>query len=438
MKYKLPKEKVNSVKRLLHKTKRLKGYFMKKLSVIMLIVVTIIILLVALPLLAPRILANFGQNRQSSHTVVAPSNSTVVAPSNSTVVSDQQGTQPGPLISRNVPAFASSGYTPASNANDASYDTTWRSHGASAWLAYNLSSVPASKRSKVLAVWYNDSSNYDHTLIGYPTYNVPQDYTIDVNSAVGGSQPPTSGWATQVKVQGNHYHSRQHVIDMSGYSWIRIKISAIDGSIQNYDASINLDIYDANTALNDDWIFFGDSITDGGMGHSTIDGVQSFAQLIHEKAPSYYPVQENGGIGYLTSTEALQHLNTWLGLFPGKYVALDYGTNDALGCVGSDGFYSRYVQLVHDVVSAGKIPVVSRIPWGRDSHIQTCVPPLNAMIDKLYSAFPQIIRGPDLWTFFKSHQNLISGDNKHPSSAGFSAYRQQWANTMLAKVYAHQ
>ncbi len=81
----------------------------------------------------------------------------------------------GSVISRHLPAFASSGYYPASNANDDSYDTTWRSQGTPGWLAYDLSNVPASQRSKVLVVWYNETSNYDHTIIGYNAYNMPED-----------------------------------------------------------------------------------------------------------------------------------------------------------------------------------------------------------------------------------------------------------------------
>jgi hypothetical protein len=37
---------------------------------------------------------------------------------------------------------------------------------------------------------------------------------------------------------------------------------------------------------------------------------------------------------------------------------------------------------------------------------------------------------------FQSHQDLISSDNIHPTDAGFGAYRQQWANTVLTKIYA--
>ncbi|HLI68132.1 MAG TPA: SGNH/GDSL hydrolase family protein [Ktedonobacteraceae bacterium] len=335
-----------------------------------------------------------------------------------------------------MPAFSSSAAYPASNADDSSYDTTWRSQGAPAWLAYDLSSVPATKRSTILLVWYNDDTGlYDHTLIGYPAYNLPKDYTIEVNAAPGGGQAPKTGWVVKATVKNNHFHSRQHVIDMEGYNWIRMNITAIDGSVENEDASLNLDIFDARTALSDDWIFYGDSITAGAMGHQTLNGVLSFSQLINAKVPNSYPVQEAGGTGYLTSADGAKDLATWLALFPGKYVGLSYGTNDALGCVNPDTFYSNYVAMIQDVLRAGKVPLVPRIPWGKDANIQRCGPALNAQIEKLYSTFPQIIHGPDFWGFFQNQQNLISNDTIHPTDAGFAAYRQQWANTMLAEIY---
>ena len=67
--------------------------------------------------------------------------------------------------------------------------------------------------------------------------------------------------------------------------------------------------------------------------------------------------------------------------------------------------------------------------------VQNCGPGLNAKIQQLYATFPQIVHGPDLWAFFSTHQNLISGDNLHPSEAGYVAYRQQWADAMVANVY---
>src|SRR6266496_3405648 len=340
-----------------------------------------------------------------------------------------------PLISRSVPAFASSASYPASNANDDSYDTTWRSQSTPAWLAYDLSSVPASQRGKVLVAWYNETYNYDHTIIRYDAYNMPQDYTIDVNAGRGGNSPPGTGWITLVTVKGNHYHSREHVVDMAGKNWIRMNVTAVDGSVQNFDASINMDIYSESYGAVDDWVFFGDSITAGAMEHSTTGGVKSFAQLINARLPNHFPAQEAGGIAYLTSADGAKYINTWLQLFPGTYVALSYGTNDANGCVNAEDFYNNYVTMVQAVLHAGKSPVVPRIPWGRTANIQNCGPALNARIDALNQAFPQIIKGPDLWTFFLHNQNLISNDNIHPTDAGFGAYRQQWANAMLTEVY---
>ncbi len=66
---------------------------------------------------------------------------------------------------------------------------------------------------------------------------MPEDYTIDVNLGAGGDNPPDTGWVTLVTVKGNHYHSRQHVIDMTGNNWIRIVVTAVDGAPENYDNS---------------------------------------------------------------------------------------------------------------------------------------------------------------------------------------------------------
>lgn len=339
-----------------------------------------------------------------------------------------------PLISRNVPVFASSEQYPARQANDASYDTAWRSSGP-AWLAYDLSGVPAARRAKVVVVWYNESFDYDHTVINDPAYNMPQDYTIQVNPAAGGGSPPANGWVTLVTVSGNHYHSRQHVITMTGNNWVRINVTAIDGSVQNEDVALNMDVYDASAGLLDDWIFFGDSITAGSMGHNSLGGVASFAQLVNARATTHFPLEEAGGIGYLTSADGAQHLSTWLALFPGKYVGLSYGTNDANGCVNPTAFSQNYTKMMQAVLAAGKIPVIPHLPWGRTANIQNCGPGLNAKIDALYQAFPQVIKGPDLWAYFQAHQALISPDNIHPTEQGAGAYRQQWANAMLSAVY---
>jgi len=340
-----------------------------------------------------------------------------------------------PLLSQGIPAFSSVSYNQAVMANDGSYNTSWRSQGTPAWLAYDLSGVSSAERNTVLVAWYNETFNYDHTLVKENAYNIPQDYTIDVNPGAGGGYPPGTGWITAVTVKGNHYHSREHVINLQSNNWLRIFITKSDGSLENFDASLNMDIFAAQPALNDGWIFYGDSITAGGMAHATVGGINSFAQLIQAKKSKSYPVQEDGGIGYLSSADAVKYINTWLPLFPGKYVGLNYGTNDANSCLDPMSFYNNYTSMVEAVLQAGKVPVIPHIPWAKVAAIQKCGPPLNAQIDALYKAFPQIIHGPDFWAFFQHNQSLISPDNIHPTDAGFAAYRQQWANAMLAEVY---
>jgi hypothetical protein len=351
---------------------------------------------------------------------------TVSAPSPTT-----PGTLPMPLISRNVPAFSPNAVYPAGNANNADYSDYWQAP-APTWLTYDLSSVPVSQRKQVLVVWYNDTTGaYDFTVIGSGAYGVPSTYTLDVNAAPGGTAPPTSGWVTKLSVTNNNYHSRQHLIDLTGYSWLRFAVSSVNASTT--DAAVNLDVYDASAGGSDDWIFYGDSITQGAMNHSEPN---TYMQQVNAVFPGNFPVQENGGIGYLYSSDGASHINTWLNIFPGNFVSLAYGTNDALGGTAPSTFYNHYVTMVNAVVSAGKSPIVPKIPWGCSQKILANGPALNAEIDTLYANFPQVIRGPDFWTFFNNNPSLISSDCVHPTRpTGMQAYRQQYGQLMINTVY---
>jgi len=357
---------------------------------------------------------------------------------------------PMPLISRNVPAFSNihCGY-PASAANDASYDTTWRGcNGQNApsisppvWLAYDLSSVPAAHRARVVLAWYSNCCSYDNSISGTGAYNIPGSYTIDANAAPGGtSTAPTAGWKTLVTVTTNTYHSRQHSLDLADDNWVRINVTASDGSTSNYDASINMDVFDTAAGATDDWIFYGDSITEGAMGQSTQGGIASYAQLVNAAVPATFPLEENGGIASQTTRSALTFIPAQLRLFDGHFVGLSYGTNDANGGCGNSAclntFYNNYAQLVQDVIRAGKVPIVPTIPWGCTASLSANLPAYNLQIQKLYAAFPQIVRGPDLYSYFKANQAYISSnDCIHPNDTGMGLYRQQWANAMISGVY---
>jgi hypothetical protein len=351
---------------------------------------------------------------------------------------------PMPVISRDVPAYTNNdcgGTYPAGNANNDDYSTFWRSCWTSlsaskpVWLAYNLSKVPLAQRAKVIVAWYGDVLNGNYDLNGIVAYNIPKSYTIDVNTAPGTGTIPTSGWATQVVVTNNVYHSRQHLIQMAGYNWVRIAVTAVDGTTNNYDVAIKMDIHDASQGTQDDWIFYGDLMTEYSMTHNP-EGLGTFSQLVNKAMPAYFPVQEDGANYSFTSADGALHMKSWLKLFPGPFVALSFGTNDANSCVSADSFYKNYVSMVQAVLQAGKIAVIPTIPWLRAANIQNCAPALNAKISAIYHAYPQVIQGPDLWSFFQTHQDLLTGNGVPLTAGGMGTYRQLWADQMVKTFYS--
>jgi lysophospholipase L1-like esterase len=346
-----------------------------------------------------------------------------------------------PLVSLNAPAYASSqkySSVGAKYADDATYDTYWRSSGATpVWLAYDLSGAHLS--GNALVVWYNTATGtYDTSLTGEKAYNIPGTYEIDGNAAPGGTLP-TSGWTTLASVSGNTYHSRQSIVNMAGYNWIRIYVTAVDGSTSNMDAAINMDVYDAssvNAPLPDDFIFYGDSITRSSMAQTSANGVGSFASLIAAKNAGHWPVEEDGGIGGYKTSDGVAHLPTWLSIFPGSYITLNLGTNDALGGTTQAAVYANFNTMVQDALAAGVTPIIPTIPWGPNSNIQKYGPVVNAAIEQIYAAYPtQVIVGPDLWNTFLNQTQLFGTDGIHPNSAGQGVYRQAYACSIDASIY---
>jgi lysophospholipase L1-like esterase len=352
-----------------------------------------------------------------------------------------------PVISRGVPASTNSncgGSYPASNANDTDYATVWNtctapSAASPEWLAYDLSGVPTAHRGQVVLSWYNDlmTGDYDHTVVGDTAYNNVGAYTIDANTAPGGTVP-TSGWTTLVTVAGNKKSSMQHVLNLAGYNWVRLNATASDGSSGNNGIAIDMDVQDASAGVADDWIFYGDSITQDGLSHddrSAVGGgtVGTLAQAVNADNPGYFPLYQDGGIGGLTSASGASLVPGWLNLFPGRYVVLAYGTNDANNASSGDAsivqpYYNNMATMIQAVIAAGKVPVLPTIPYGKTASLKANVPTLNAQIPKLLAAFPQAVAGPDLYSFFQANSGLISSDNIHPSwDNGYAAYRQQWA-----------
>lgn len=367
---------------------------------------------------------------------------------------DSAPAPPMPLISTGVPSFASGGTAHFGNDHDPS--TYWRSGDAPvtpsspAWLALDLGGVAASSRARVLVTWFSELPNYapgepfnqyfhPESTTGYHSgYDEPGDYEIQADRAGPGS-PPIEGWTTLVDVKGNHFHSRSHVVDMTGYNWLRFYCTSSDSSVERSVLLQELEVRDASQGTNDEWLFLGDSITDGALKHST---VRDFGDLVGEvrgDAPAF----EGAGMGNWTTDDILTQMNgatyaeQWIAQFPGRYVAIAFGTNDAAGRVPPARFYENYRRLVEIVQANGKIAVIPTIPYSADdaARRRQRIPLYNARLDELFSAGLPVVHGPDLFTHFATRRSQLDQEGLHPTAEGFAAIRQLWADAALGNVY---
>ncbi len=304
---------------------------------------------------------------------------------------------PNPVISRNCPAYSGSNPATAVAGNDEHYFSFWNAQCPD-YLAYDLSEVPVENRRVIDAVWYCTSA-YD--VVGmYVNRNMePSDYTIEINASPGGDYPET-GWEVAETVSGNTLASRQHVVEFAGYNWIRICIDKADDK-EGSTAMINFDIHDVSDGVSDSWLFLGDSITAGGMNNCYGTG---FATHLHALDERYFPIQENGGIGGITSKDGLEHIDKWLSTFPGQYVSIAYGTNDAWGNqTGAQKYYENTKAMIDKVLELGKTPVLPKIPHAEEPGVADYLDDYNAMIDKLWAEYPEVIQGPDFDAIMTEH-----------------------------------
>lgn len=326
------------------------------------------------------------------------------------------GTTPsGPmqLISRDVPAFASSGM--AKNANDAQPNIAWSSEALPAWLAYDVSTVPDTQRQQVLLAWYCYWADYLVTT-PKPEQMLPLDYVVETNAAPGGGQPPADGWQEVATVTGNAKSARQHVFDLAGRNWIRITVSK---SSDAGKVMIDLDVYSAPAGGSDGWLFMGDSIT----YMTTQRAFSDLPALVEKAQKGRVPLVIDGALGGTNTTTAQDIIETSLAEFAGRYVVLAYGTNDH-----APEF--KMESLVQKVIAAGKVPVVPHLPWS-DQKLEEG-PLMNQAIDALYAKYPEIVPGPDLWKAFENRLDFIPSGDVHPNSEGQEFLRNEWAKVISA------
>lgn len=342
---------------------------------------------------------------------------------------------PNLIISRGAPVVPAS----ASAVVDGLYHNGgWTTKVASlpASAAINIGAGPT----RLLVQW-DDGGTYDYKdLPGVAVYGFPMGYTIDVSGDTTNGSDGT--WTSVVTVTDNAVRTRGHVIDFAGMSWLRMSITAAPptesgngvqiGEIDVHDLSYSPDLPD------DTWFFMGDSITafayDRAQAHQP-----SFATLINNAVPSFFPAMINGGIGSELSTGGLARLQDALALNPAyRFFVLGYGTNDASRGDGQkDPFRSNMQAMIDMVKAAGKIPVIPRIPYASNP-LYPMIDQFNVIVDDLVAS-NNLIPGPDFYAFFVDNPDDFTcppcgsrtTDGLHPDDTGLQTMNQLWATAAM-------
>lgn len=365
-----------------------------------------------------------------------------------------------------------------SNMNDSTYDE----YRCTPTCAGILHFATAPSRDTEVS-WYSDGNDFWATVpfVGDPNYNLPKNFTIDGCSASCTGTPPSTGWTTLKTVTGNIFNGGQYVLNLgsgcggSPCTWLRMDVTASTGTTGNTDASWHMDVAQCASTCNDTWLFIGDSITNNSMGHcigsncaDTPGASDNFITAVNAAKSSFWPSQIEGGVSFSKACDWTDDttdcpadslpsggsmISQVLAAFPAAhFVTLNLGTNDinGSGSTYNDASVTEYeknmVTLVQDVIAAGMVPVVPTIPWAptacdssaalTDDNPATSGTPNYWIEHTLYADYPQIIHGPDLWTYFDTNQSLINTSNcPHPTTAGQWDYRDLWASTMESAVY---
>ncbi len=262
---------------------------------------------------------------------------------------------------------------------------------------------------------------------------MPGNYTIEVNSAAGGSLPG-SGWTTVDTVTGNDLSSRAHIVDLTGKNWIRLNATQ-DAEGGTAGCQLNIDLWNVagalisgNTRLNCGWIFYGDSIDAFGMQLANIGSVnarsclgdQIFANIAKR------PFQQCAGHEGYKASDIIANFSNYLAVQPALNVVFAFGTNEGLGSVSTTTYYNDTLTLVDAALADNRKVWLNKLPW--NSHFNAA--PYAAKMDDIITARPSVKLLVDHYAYFNANQSQITGnDGTHPTAAGYVNYM---TNTVTA------
>ena len=330
------------------------------------------------------------------------------------------GITPNRLISGGLPAHT--GTTTTDYLTDG-YLTNWKSSSAKE-IAINVGEGP----SKLLINWesYGDcawatdfTSGCGHSGAALSNFKI----LTSANSTDGND----GDWEVAATIENNPVMARGVEIEFAGKSWFKFASEGDVGQI------LEIEAFDMSNGGTDTWFFMGTSISQMGIKQQDTDSTT--AQLIHARHPQFTPAMLRGGIGCINSTEVVEHLNEYLEYAGNvKFWAIEMGTNDAWG--GGDWNLNTYVSNMQTIIDSAKAhgitPIIARIIATDSSKAGWQVnPAFLEAVDKL-TADNNLPAGPDFFTYFKEHPELLASDGVHPNSdtKGGQAMHHLWAEAL--------
>ena len=314
------------------------------------------------------------------------------------------------------------------------------------WVAFDIHAVPVAQR-QTLRLFINNQTQgaqYNANWGGscYNTYNgVPGNFTIQTNTAAGGTTPPTSGWTTTNSFSNNDLSEIMTTLSgTASLNWVRLYVTSLSPCEQEPWFGAQFDFYNGQAPTTSGAGFLGDSILLGAMGHANGDDGQGmyWSQALHNKiGGTNYPVQWDDGIGGTTSARCTNgDIDTLISQSAAKYIVVALGMNDANGT--STATYTSNMQVcINKIVAAGKVPVIPLISYTNEAPYSTNIPVLNTAIKSLVAANPGTLLGPDFYTYFQQRQDCLidPNNNLHPNDQGMNAMELVWENWFLQNVY---
>ncbi len=330
------------------------------------------------------------------------------------------GITPNTLVSGGLPAHT--GTTTTDYLTDG-YLTNWKSSSAKE-IAINVGEGP----SKLLINWesYGDcawatdfTSGCGHSGVALSNFKI---------LTSGNSTDGTDGdWEVAATIENNPVMARGVEIEFAGKSWFKFASEGDVGQI------LEIEAFDMSNGGTDTWFFMGTSISQMGIKQQDTDSTT--AQLIRARHPHFTPAMLRGGIGCINSTEVVEHLSEYLEYVGNvKFWAIEMGTNDAWG--GGDWNLNTYVSNMQTIIDSAKAhgitPIIARIIATDSSKAGWQVnPAFLEAVDKL-TADNNLPAGPDFYTYFREHPELLASDGVHPNSdtKGGQAMHHLWAEAL--------